>query len=226
MKLKNLAIIILLFVAGPLRAQMLKGTVVEKGSNDRLNNVFVQDAVNKAITLTDKKGNFSIRTEAGHTLIFSSPGYISDTLYVTDLAPKQISLVVQGISLREVNISSTRGNFNPLTEYPDVYRKSKVYVLSPTSWFSKESKDARRLKKYFAHEMDERHVDSVFNSVYVSTLVPLRGQELANFMVLFRPTYAYIMNNNGPSLAVYVNDSYKKYLALPPDKRVIQRLNP
>jgi hypothetical protein len=226
MKLKYFTIIILFFAVTPLYAQTLNGTVVETGSNQRLANVFVRDPATKAVTLTDKKGNFEIKTGSGHTLIFTSPGYISDTLFVTDLRPKQISLAVQGISLHEVNISSTRTNFNPLTEYPDVYRKSKVYVLSPTTWFGKEAKDARRLKKYFAHEVEERHVDSVFNAVYVSTLVPLRGQELANFMSLYRPSYAYIMNNNGPSLAVYINDSYKKFTALPPDKRVLQRLNP
>lgn len=223
MKTKYLAIIILLFAMKPLHAQILKGSVVETGSNERMPNVFVHDATTKAVALTDKKGNFAIRTETGHTLVFSSPGYISDTLYVTNMDLKRVTMVIQGISLREVNISSTR-SFNPMVEYPDVYRKSKVYVMSPTSWFSKEGRDARRLKRYFAREMEERHVDSVFSRTYVSTLVPLRGQELENFMMMYRPTYAYVMNNNGPSLAVYVSDSYKKYKALPPEKRVIQRL--
>jgi hypothetical protein len=190
-----------------------------------MENVFVHDETIKTVSLTDKKGNFAIRTQVGHTLIFSSPGYVSDTLFVSDMKFKEVVMVVQGISLREVNISSRR-MFDPKTEYPDVYEKSRVYVMSPSTWFSKEGKDARRLKKYFAREIEERHVDSVFNRVYVSTLVPLRGQELVNFMVLYRPSYAYLMNNNGPSLAVYVNDSYKKYMSLPADKRVIQRLTP
>lgn len=223
MKTKYFAIVVLLFATVQLRAQVLKGSVVESGSNDRMPNVFVRDANSKAITLTDKRGNFEISTEAGHLLIFASPGYISDTLYVTDMTPKRVKLLVEGIALREVNISSSR-IFNPRVEYADVYRKSKVYVFSPTTWFSKEGKDARRLKRYFAREEQERHIDSVFNRVYVSSLVPLRGRELENFMTLYRPTYAYIMNNNGPSLAVYVNDSYKKYMSLPPEKRKVQEL--
>jgi len=225
MKAKLIIIIALLLTVGAARAQSLKGSVVESGSNERMPNVFVRDVNTKEVALTDKKGNFEIKTQAGHMLIFASPGYISDTLYVTDLTPKRVKLLVEGIALREVNISAAR-TFNPRAEYPDVYRKSKVYILSPTSWFSREAKNARRLKHYFEREEQERHVDQVFNRTYVSSLVPLRGRELEDFMTLYRPSYAYIMDNNGPSLAAYVNDSYKKFMALPPEKRKVQALTP
>ncbi|MES2279485.1 MAG: hypothetical protein V4592_25860 [Bacteroidota bacterium] len=224
MKTKYFAIIILLFALKPLYAQTLKGSVVESGGTERIANVFIRDMNSKAVTLTDKKGNFIIQTESGHTLIFSSPGYVSDTLYVADMGLKRVKMLVQGIALNQVNILSSRMPFNPRVEYADVYRKSKVYVMSPSTWFSREGKNARRLKHYFAREEQERHIDSVYNRVYVSTLVPLRGRELADFMTLYRPTYAYVMNNNGPSLALYINDSYKKFMALPPEQRVVKGL--
>jgi hypothetical protein len=226
MKTKYIALLISFLALTSAQAQILKGTVVESGNTQKMYNVFVQDINNKSVALTDKKGNFDIKTAEGHTLIFTSPGYISDTLYVTDMRPKHVTMVVQGISLREVNVSATRRAFNPRVEYADVYRKSKVYPMSPTTWFSKEGRDARRLKHYFEREEQERHIDSVFSRVYVSSMIPLRGQQLEDFMTLYRPTYAYVMNNNGPSLAVYINDSYKKYRALPADKRTVQKLMP
>jgi hypothetical protein len=58
----------------------------------------------------------------------------------------------------------------------------------------------------------------------VSSLVPLKGADLEDFMFMFRPSYAYIIANNGPSLVVYVNDSYKKFMALPPEKRKMPKL--
>jgi len=203
---------------------LVKGTVYENGTNKRLPDVFIRDKNTKKVTLTDNQGNFAIPTEAGHLLIFDSPGYVSDTLYVVDLTQKRINLVVKTISLREVNITGKREAFDPHKEYPDVYTKSKVYVFSPSSWFSKEGKDARRLKRYFKREAEERHIDDVFTVTYVGSIVPLKGQELEDFMTLYRPSYAFLMNNNGNSLAVYINDSYKKYKALPPDKRRIERL--
>jgi len=221
---KVVGIILLGLIVGSVHAQdVLKGTVRESGSNNEMPDVFVKDNSNKQITLTDKNGSFAIKTVTGHTLIFNSPGYVSDTLYVIDMKPKKVELKSMSISLREVNISTSK-SFDPQKEYPEVYEKSKVYVMSPSTWFSKEGKDARRLKRFFANEAQERHVDEVYTKTYVGSIVPLKGQQLEDFMTLFRPTYAFLRNNNGPSLVAYINDSYKKYLALPPDKRTLPSL--
>jgi hypothetical protein len=99
-------------------------------------------------------------------------------------------------------------------------------VFSPSTWFSKDAKNARRLKKYFQKDAEERHIDAVFSAVYVGSIVPLKGQELANFMSLYRPTYKFIRSNNSESMVAYINDSYKKYMALPPDKRQLPALAP
>jgi hypothetical protein len=225
MKPKYLLLLAAIFIAGTVNAQnTLKGTVYESGKSTKMPNVFIRDSNNKQITITDDKGDFSIHTESGHTLIFESPGYISDTLYVTNLANKRIEMVTKLITLRQVNVSSTRQSFDAHKEYPEVYTKSKLYPLSPTSWFSKDARDARRLKKYFKHEEEERHIDEVFTATYVQSLVPLRGQELENFMTLYRPTYAFLKDNNGPSMTVYINDSYKKFMALPANKRSLPSL--
>ncbi len=225
MKRICLAAILFVFALGTARAQLLKGTVTEAGGNSKMPGVFVRDMNTKETALTDKKGVFQIKTETGHSLIFYAPGYVADTLYVTDMNPKQVRLLTEGIALREVTINGSRREFNPHEEYPDVYRKSKIYALSPSSWFGKEGRDARRLKRFFDREEQERHVDQVFTRAYVASLVPLKGRELEDFMTMYRPTYAFLINNNGPSLAVYINDCYKKFMALPPEKRVVPRLD-
>jgi hypothetical protein len=226
MKLKIITAAMLLFTVACANAQnTLKGTVEEAGKDTRLSNVFIRDINNNQLTLTDNNGNFEIRSATGHTIIFNSPGYANDTLYVIDMQPKKVKLEQLTIALRQVNISSKRTSFNPQEEYPEVYEKSKVYILSPSSWFSKDAKDARRLKKYFAMEQQQEKIDEVFNVGYVSSLVPLKGQDLEDFMTLYRPSYSLIKNNNGPSLAVYINDSYKKFIALTPSQRSAQQLS-
>ena len=224
-KINFLAAFILLTCITLVKAQtILKGTVTEGKTNIKLSDVFIRDNANKQLTLSDQKGNFSIKTEVGHIIIFDSPGYVSDTLYVTDMSNKSIALETKSIALREVTINSNRPSFDPKKEYPDVYTKSKVYVLSPTTWFGKDASDARKLKKYFARDERERKIDGAFNRTYVSSLIPLKGQQLDDFMTLYRPPYALVAGNTGGSLAVYINDSYKKYQALPADKRQQQRL--
>ena len=227
MKTKFVVTFLFLLAGSSLYAQTLvKGQVVESGGGIRLENVFVRDMTNKQATLTDKAGRFAIYTETGHLLIFSIPGYISDTLYVVDLMQKHVELKNQPIQLREVAITATRTtSFDPRKEYPEVYEKAKVYPLSPSTWFSREAKNARRLKKYFQTEQEERVVDKVFTRAYVGSIVPLKGQELEDFMTLYRPSYKFITSNNSESLAVYINDSYKKYKALPPEKRSLAKLD-
>lgn len=213
-----------LFCSAAHAQGVLKGRVEETGTNTRLSEVFITNQSNKEVSLTDANGNFEIRANTGNLLIFSAPGYVSDTLFLINTLSRTIKLTPKSIALREVNIRSSRA-FNPRAEYPQVYERSKVYVLSPTSWFSKSAKDARRLKRYFAREVEERHVDSIFTSGYVASIVPLKGQELEDFMTLYRPSYAFLQNNNGPSLAAYINDSYKKFMSLPPEKRKVQHLH-
>jgi hypothetical protein len=216
---------ILLFITSFAQAQsILKGTVYEEGTNTGLPDVFIRDINSRQVSITDKKGNFTINTAAGHTLIFNSPGYNSDTLYLVDMAAKKIKLTTQRISLQQVNVTAKRTEFNPREEYPEVYEKSKVYVFSPSTWFSGEGKKARRLKRYFQREAEERNIDAAFSPGYVSSIVPLKGNDLENFMTMFRPSYAFLRSNNRESMVAYVNDSYKKFMALPPDKRAPQAL--
>jgi len=221
-----IAIILFLITTTSKAQDVLKGTVFEKNKNQKLANVFVKDVNNRQIAITDDNGNFSIRTQAGHTLIFNSPGYVSDTLYVTDMRLKRVEMLSQTISLRQVNVTATREAFDPRKEYPEVYTKSKVYAFSPSTWFSKEGKDARRLKRYFKREEEERQIDEAFNVDYVKSVIPLRGAELENFMSMYRPSYAFLKDNNAPSMTAYINDAYKKYLALPANKKVLPKLAP
>lgn len=223
MKFSYILIILSCLIISAARAQTLKGSVVENGTNIKLSDVFVRDLNNKQIVLTDSKGNFQIKAEVGHTLVISTPGYTPDTLYLINLNSRRIQLQTQSIGLREVTIQSSTA-FNPRAEYPEVYERSKIYALSPSTWFSKSGRQARRLKHYFKREIQERYIDSAFSRLYVSSIIPLKGQNLDDFMTMYRPSYDFVRSNTGPSLAVYINDCYKKWLALPPEKRHQQRL--
>lgn len=224
---KYFGVALLILIAVTVNAQdEIKGNVREKGSGKKMANVFVKDNNNKQITITDKNGNFNIRATSGHLLVFSSPGYITDTLYLINTRPKFVEMQPAPTSLSEVNIRSTRLAFDPRAEYPEIYRKSKVYPLSPSSIFSKEARNARKLKKYFEQEERERYIDEIYTKLYVSGIVPLKGKDLDDFMGMSRPTYEFVKQNTGADLVLYVNDQYKKFKALTPEQRASLRLSP
>jgi hypothetical protein len=212
--------LLFLFVANAACAQdYIEGKVVDSSNDKGLSNVFIKNVTNNKITVTEDDGDFEIQAAVGNLLVFTSPGYLSDTLLVIDNRDLAVRLKTNPGLLKEVNINSNRETFDPHTEYPDVYTKSKVYILSPSSLFGKESKNARRLKKYFAVEERERVVDQAFSAAYVSSIVPLKGIELQNFMSMYRPSYEFVQSNSGPTMASYINDSYKKYKALTPEQQ-------
>ncbi|OCX51799.1 hypothetical protein BEL04_17455 [Mucilaginibacter sp. PPCGB 2223] len=217
-----LSTIFVLFIKTAIAQTVITGTVTEEHKTTKLNNVFIRNVSNKQIALSDEGGHFDIKAAAGNTLIFTLPGYISDTLYLTDLKPKHIQLKQAGITLSEVSVHET-ANFNPREEYPEVYEKSK-FALSPSRWFGKESRDARRLKRYFDNEEQQRQIDKAFNKTLVSSIIPLRGAELDGFMALYRPSLSFVKTSSPQTMTVYINDSYRKFMALPPDKRVLPRL--
>jgi hypothetical protein len=224
MKLLYLSIAFLFFATISVNAQGLSGTVTEAGNNNRLENVFVRDITNKQVALTDKNGKFDIRAEVNHTLIFTLPGYVPDTLFLADDKPKHVELKVQGITLNTVTIAENAAPFDPEKEYPEVYRNSE-FALSFSRIFGKQARDARRLKRYFKKEVERRQVDAIFTRSLVSSIVPLKGRDLDNFISLYRPSLAFAKGSTHESIVVYINDSYKQYKALPADKRGMQSLN-
>ena len=217
-----LPVIFLLLVKGAL-GQVITGTITDQHKATKLNNVFIRNISNKQIALSDNSGNFDIKASVGNTLIFTLPGYVSDTLYLIDLKPKHVELKQTGIRLSEVSVHETT-TFNPREEYPEVYQKSK-FALSLSNWFGKDARDARRLKRYFDNEEQQRKIDKAFNKTLVSSIVPLKGAELEGFMALYRPSPAFVKTSTPQSMTVYINDSYRKFLALPPDKRTLPGLS-
>ena len=212
-----------LFIKIVSAQSVLTGTVTEEHKTTKLNNVFIRNISNKQIALSDNAGRFDIKATTGNTLIFTLPGYISDTLYLVDMKPKHIELKIQGITLNEVSVRES-AKFNPREEYPEVYERSK-FALSPSRWFGKEARDARRLKRYFDNEEQQRQIDAAFTRTLVSSIVPLKGRELDNFMAMYRPSLSFVKSSSPQTMTLYINDSYRKFMALPADKRTLPDLN-
>ncbi|MGV8880438.1 MAG: hypothetical protein ACOH2A_15580 [Sphingobacteriaceae bacterium] len=210
-------------IAGAHAQTVFTGTVYESDSNVRLSNVFVKNLTNKTIVLSDASGKFTIRAATSQLLVFSSPGYVSDTLFLTDLKPRRIYLPTKGILLKDVRVTAS-GAFNPKEDYAQVYRRAKITGLSPSQIFGKDARRARRFKRFLDRDEQQRKIDAIFNKKLVSDYLPLKGRELEDFMFLYRPTYQAVKNISRDALALYLNDCYKKFMVLPAEKRVISAL--
>ena len=224
-KLFWILIILLSLTARAQSQSTLTGTVYDSSTKTALPDVLVRSNRSKHAAVTGKRGHFKISGTSGDLLIFTAYGYTPDTLYIVDQTPINIQLSSDVQSLGEVRVTAklSAPAFDPQKEYPEVYEKSK-FALSPSRLLGKDAREARRLKRYFDNEVKQRKIDSIFNINLVSNIVPLSGRELRNFMAIYRPRLSFLNKSSRESLALYVNDCYKRFMTLPPDKRKLPGL--
>lgn len=207
-------------------AQQVQGTVADRASQLRLGQVEVFNLQTKEKTVTNEKGEFSIKAYASQSLLFYQPGYLPDTLFLVDTKPLKRYLTFNNKLLKTVEIKGAA--FDPRTEYANVYQtakyinlsKNKPFSFSPSRFFGKQGRDARRFKKKMELEITERKIDSRFNEGAVTAITPLKGAELDYFMVLYRPSLKKLDKMDAEDFRFYLMNSYKEFKALPPEKRV------
>ena len=226
MRLTALLLILQFFLIQWVSAQVVTGTVVDRDSHLTLENVEVTNATSKEKVTTNAKGEFSIRAIPNHILIFNQPGYFSDTLFLINTKPIHKYMMLNNRFLNTVEIKAEA--FNPEIQYADVYRKAKAiklaknqpFIFSPSRYFSREGKFARRFKRKLEREKIERKIDQRFNEKVVKTFIPLKGAELDYFMILYRPTIKKLERMDDNDLKFYLMAAYKEFKALPSEKKI------
>jgi len=218
------------FIASVTKAQTtLKGKVYEFGTRITLSDIQVQNSGNNSRTTTDSKGRFSIAAKNGDVLIFKGFSYDPDTVLVTNLAEKEIFLVLHTHLLDDVKVitDSTKNLSNSYD--PMFHGQTVVYTrdanLNPTGgltiriWdWKKDAHKREKLEKEIQDQQVQDRIYRVFTPVNVAKYVPLRGKDLDDFITLYTPPVK-VFNSNDFRLAVYLSDCYRAYLKLPEDKR-------
>ncbi|WP_028297246.1 hypothetical protein [Olivibacter sitiensis] len=211
----------LLFVCTSGTAQqLLKGKVLELGSNEVMPQVDIKNLASGVVVGSDRNGDFSIAVKSNEILVFSFPGYRTDSLVVTDFAFKRVYLT--GVDdprlLSEVNVTAMT---NSRLEEERAKAQSQGQVattvsgggiaLSPSRMFGKEGRNARRSYRLMEEEASNRDIDARFTPALVQSFTPLKGEDLELFMVNYRPKVNFIKKATDDDLRLYVIDSYGKF---------------
>jgi hypothetical protein len=177
-------------------------------------------------------GNYKIPVSNGDTLIFSSAGYLADTLIVDptlDFEDYTVYLNPNIIYLPFVVINE-EGKYqldsvNRRNEYNFLYgRKHPVKLwnekrqedgpglsFSPIGYYSSNQVQQRRLKKRLAEEEEGYYIDYKFSVSRVAQLTRLKGDTLQLFMRKFRPSYQFCRTANAQDILFYVNEKFKLF---------------
>ena len=223
---KTLLLLVITLIAIQTSSAQLKvqqGMFLKQGTSIRLGSVQV---TNKRLSIKNKSsiyGEFQITANSGDTLLFSSPGFLSTIMIVSDFQDKIIYLQPI-IELSEVNVKANSVR-KDLMETQKVYRSKGVFYtgdphyyylfLKPMTFiyenFKSEVKNARKFKKYTKKELEYYEISKRYNDSTILKNTSISKDELVAFKTMFMPTYKQYIQYNDYDLIRYIKASYQNF---------------
>lgn len=201
----------------------LNGVVLEKESKQRIALVEITNKRNKYSVGSNDMGLFTVGVNIGDTLLIIKRGF-NDQQVVVKSASDLIIYLNRGITLNTVVINGETKKQTLDAIRRDFKNKGSFYAGKPPflsflftpltaiyELVGKTPKNARRFSRYYATEMQQSHVDAFFNKSIISSNTGLRGKELDNFMINYRPEFEQSKNWNTYDGLKWIKESYKKY---------------
>lgn len=196
---------------------------MELGNNGR---VVGGQLYNKRTTFTatsNSLGIFEIKAAVGDTIQIYQRDYTDSNVVVTSAADLVIKLR-RGQMLREVNINGITKK-QELTDMKQEYRnKGAFYSGKPPvlsflfkpltalyETFGRTPKNARRFGRYYETEMQQTLIDGFFNETIIQENTDLKGADLENFMINYRPEFEKAQNWARYDAIKYIKEAYKTY---------------
>lgn len=213
-----------------LHAQTLRGKVFQHGydmKNTPLADVTVKNNAQNKYTISKADGAYQIDAVDGDTITFSISGFTTDTITVQShqlLAGHDVLLLFKSDLMQRVVVTTSyeKDSLERRVYYNNIYNQAGItgrntpeagfgIVLSPASFFSKQSRRERALKKRLKQQEEEAYIDYVFSKSWVAGLTKLSGDELNLFYYTYRPTYEFARKHNHEDLTQYVNLKLVEY---------------
>jgi hypothetical protein len=207
-----------------LKAQeKLQGIVLEKGTPKRVDEATITNRRTLEKAISNSEGGFVIMAKVGDTLIVTKYAYSSEYYRIVD--PKNITVNLNPtIELQTVTVTG-KTRKEELQDVLEDYKKQGIYsvgkpkalsyIFNPLSAlygaFGKTAKNARRFNTYAQHEIEETEVDKKFNKYNVAEITGLEGNDLLNFMSLYRPTYDECKYWNEYDIRNYLKASLERF---------------
>jgi hypothetical protein len=213
-----------------LKAQTeVSGLVQDRNTRKVMEYVDVFNLSNKTQATTNARGEFKIKAALNDVLIFNLAGYKTDTLLLTNLNPLRRYLDKSDNLLNAVTVINKQ---NLKEQYAQTFNKANAVLLTPgrgllfypSSYFSREGKQARKFKRMLKSEVKESQIDKWFNPKNIKAILPLQQPELDAFMVMYRPNLKFVQKAEAEDLKFYLIDAYNKFKLLPAEKRVLPSL--
>ncbi|WP_145857363.1 hypothetical protein [Pedobacter suwonensis] len=227
--LKIILLFIILIKGIKLNAQdfLLKGVVIEKGSNVRVALAAITNIRSKMGASSNDIGMFQLNARVGDTLFIQKKN-LNDQKVVVKTADDLVVFLVKGSTmLAEVTVKGQTKK----QEMEEIKRdlkhngsffagKPPLILLNPLGGspitffyelFGKTPARARKFSRYYKKELSLIEVDKFFNKNLVADNTTLTGKDLDKFLLDYYPTRSMTINWSNYDAVKYIKESAKKY---------------
>ncbi|HEY1033080.1 MAG TPA: hypothetical protein VGD89_14990 [Flavipsychrobacter sp.] len=225
-----LYILCLLFIALPVRAQLITGTITDRQERTAVDMALVTNKRTKADSRTNTYGRFQIQGLVGDTLLISHPAYSFRT-FIVNATDVRISMSANVHKLQEVEVISGMAKFQRDSAtrqaiyhktLKDAQHKTKLSLSNGlaldgifTSLAYKASGKGKR-NKAFAKQLEEdnkmRFTQARYSKELVANLTPLRGDSIALFIEQNPIPYDFVRSAKDIELKMWVRQRYKNWI--------------
>lgn len=223
--LKIFLLIIACMVIRPVLAQQnsVQGLIMERSGASRIAGVYILNKKTGISTYSNELGLFRIAASVGDTLSISKSGYSDLIIPLLELSDKVLMLQAV-ISLSEVKVLG-QSKKQELDEVRDQYRKKGSYYAGKPPLLAyffrpltalyeligKTPAQARRFNAYYLKELQESEVDRRFSASAITNVTGLEGNDLKNFMILYRPDYQNVAKFDDYAMINYIKKSLQLF---------------
>jgi hypothetical protein len=226
-----IVLLALLFVSllsfSPALAQqdfLVKGVVMESGTINRIALAEITNKRNHFVVGSNDMGMFEIKALVGDTLLIVKRDFSDREIRV--VGPTDVVVKLNRTTLNTVNIygQSKKQEMNQIKQ--DFRDKGSFYAGKPPllsyiftpltaiyELFGKTPRNARRFNRYYNTELQQSAIDDFFNETLIQKETDLRGKDLEQFMLNYRPDYAQAQKWTEYDAIKYIKDNYAKYKA-------------
>lgn len=215
-----------------VQAQVPEGVIYDQNTGETIRGVSITWGT--ARTISDVKGRFRLPNSISFpiTLTASHIGYDSVSIRLFSLPDTLLRIFLSGktFGLDEVTVlgkrNSVRDSLWIRREFNDQFNFKPVkpwesLTVSPVgiginlnvlfASFSREQKQAKRLKAALIRDEREDYVDRRFTKTVIQTQTEIQDDELDVFHWYFRPTYDQLMDFTEYDLLMYIQNSYRDF---------------
>lgn len=203
---------------------ILKGVVIERGSNVRIALSEITNLRTGIGVGSNDIGLFQLKARLGDTLLVTKRDLIDQRVVVNSEKDLVVYLVRGSTTLADVTI---RGNTKKedLDEIKRDFKNKGVYnggkttvlsaIFSPLNalynLFGSDPKNARRFGRYADNEIKQSQIDVYFNQSIIKNNTELRGDTLEKYMLNCRPDFDKAQYWNSYDYIKYIKESSKKF---------------